>query len=140
MLKPQPSVKLIRSNTGAGYKCVRYAPIKGSERCYVVYVDRAGAKTCLGRFATPEEAAYCYATSPEGLEYAAKLAKAVALREEQDMTSAQAIATAAEERLELQTGGSGFVGVFQTPQACKLPFMARVLSLVCVPGSAAPNT
>ncbi|EOD07072.1 hypothetical protein EMIHUDRAFT_198338 [Emiliania huxleyi CCMP1516] len=122
MLKPQPSVKLIRSNTGAGYKCVRYAPIKGSERCYVVYVDRAGAKTCLGRFATPEEAAYCYATSPEGLKDAAKIAKA----EAPEMTSAEATATATEEELELHTNGSGFVGVFQTPPAFRLPWVVKV--------------
>jgi len=64
--------------------------------------------------------------SPEGLKDAAKLAKAEALRQEQDMTSAQALAAAAEEGLELQTGGSGFVGVFQTSKTCKLPFAARV--------------
>ena len=38
---------------------------------------------------------------------------AEALRQEQDMTSAQAIATADEEGLALQTGGSGFVGVYK---------------------------
>ena len=123
MLKPQPSsVKLIRADTEC--KCVHYEANKDPTRRYVTTVSRANVKTVIGRFESKVEAAYCYATSPEGLEY--KLAKAVALREEQDMTSAQAIATAAEERLELQTGGSGFVGVFQTPQACKLPFMARV--------------
>ena len=80
----------------------------------------------LGRFATLEEAAYCYALSPEGLEDAAQLAEAEALRQEQEMTSAQARATAAKEGLELRTCGSGFVGVVRTSQTCKLPFMAQV--------------
>ena len=83
--------------------------------------------TVIDRFATLEDAAYCYAMlTPEGREDAAKLAKAEALRQEQDMTSAQAIATADEEGLELQTGGSGFVGVYKTPPTFKLPFQARV--------------
>ena len=61
------------------------------------------------------EAAYCYATSPEGQKHAAKLAEAEALRQEQNMTSAEARATAAKEGLELHTNGSGFVSVYKTP-------------------------
>ncbi|EOD35557.1 hypothetical protein EMIHUDRAFT_201720 [Emiliania huxleyi CCMP1516] len=125
--KAQPaSVKLIPSDNGTRYKCVYDAPGKDPTRRYVVKVSRKGVMTIIDRFATLEDAAICYALTPEGREDAAKLAKAEALRQEQDMTSAQAIATAVEERLELQTNGSGFVGVFQSPQGCKLPFMTRI--------------
>jgi len=126
--KPQfTSVKLIPSDNGTRYKCVYDAPGKDPTRRYVVKVSRKGVMTVIDRFATLEDAAYCYAMlTPEGREDAAKLAKAEALRQEQDMTSAQAIATADEEGLELQTGGSGFVGVYKTPPTFKLPFQARV--------------
>ena len=47
-------------------------------RRYVAEVSRKGVTIPLGRFATLEEAAYCYALSPEGLEDAAQLAEAEA--------------------------------------------------------------
>ena len=125
--KAQPaSVKLIPSDNGTRYKCVYDRGSKDPTRRYEVAVSRGSVRTVIGRFATLEDAAICYALTPEGREDAAKLAKAEALRQEQDMTSAQAIATADEEGLELQTGGSGFVGVYKTPPTFKLPFQARV--------------
>ena len=127
-LKPQPaSVKLIPSDNGTRYKCVYDAPGKDPTRRYIVKVSRKDVMTVIGQFATAHEAAYCYATSPEGQKHAAKLAEAEALQEEQEMTSAQAIAAAVEEGLELHTNGSGFVGVYQASKACKLPFAARVV-------------
>ena len=71
MLKPQPSsVKLIRADSDTECKCVHYEANKDHTRRYVTTVSRANVKTVIGRFESKVEAAYCYATSPEGLEYA----------------------------------------------------------------------
>ncbi|EOD31984.1 hypothetical protein EMIHUDRAFT_98995 [Emiliania huxleyi CCMP1516] len=125
--KAQPaSVKLIPSDNGTRYKCVYDRGSKDPTRRYEVAVSRGSVRTVIGRFATLEDAAICYAHSPEGQKHAAKLAEVEALQEEQNMTSAEARATAAKEGLELHTHGSHFVGVYQNKKTYKLPFVARV--------------
>ena len=47
---------------------------------YLVRVSRGGVKVCLGSFATAEEAALCFARSPEGQAAAAKKAAAATRR------------------------------------------------------------
>ena len=60
---------LLPSDNGTGFRCVHFR--SGEIRPYEAYVWRGGKQVTLGRFATAEEAALCYAQTPEAQAAAA---------------------------------------------------------------------
>jgi len=103
-------LKLVTSATNeTGFKYVYYKNGK-----YYVHITKNGIDCHLGAFATPEEAALCYA-SYIGVERSAAEARAVEEAAE-PLTADEALAVAAAEGLKLvtsATSGTGFEYVYK---------------------------
>jgi len=108
-----------RSKTG--YKGVGFDSSQKS-RPYTAYLSRGGKQVTLGYFATPEEAALCYARSPEAQ------AAAAAPPEPQPLTAEEALWHAEAEGLTLlrsESSTSGYKGVIFRSGKSK-PYKAHV--------------
>jgi len=79
---------LIKADTKTGYCNVSHKP--GQPKPYQAQVTRGGKVVTLGCFATAEEAALCFARSPEGREAAKQPAAAAPLTSEEARQQAQA--------------------------------------------------
>jgi len=115
---------LLRSESNnAGYKGVRVnRSSKSKPYAYEAFVRRDGKHVDFGRFATPEEAALCYARTPEGR------AAAAAPPEPPPLTAEEALQQAEAEGLTLLRSGSstGYKGVgVDSRLKCK-PYAADV--------------
>jgi len=114
---------LLRSESGStGYKGVRV-----SSRCkskpYHAQVWRGGKTVSLGYYQTPEEAALCYARSPEAR------AAAAAPPEPSPLTAEEALKQAETEGLTLlrsESSSTGYTGVSFNSSSKGKPYMARV--------------
>ena len=88
-------------------------------------VSRESRPVTLGYFTTAEEAALCFAESPEGQEMVAALQEPAL----QDMTAEQAVLQAEAEKLTLlrsRKSLTGFANVFFNPYNESMPFFAQV--------------
>ena len=112
---------LVADNT-TGYFGV-YFSFPGKLKPYQVKASRGGKQVNLGTFATAEEAALCFARSPEGQAAAQRAATAVPLTSEEARQQAQA------EGLTLRVADNkaGYFGVHldSRPRQSK-PYQARV--------------
>jgi len=111
---------LLRSaRSDSGYKCVTF-----NSKSHVAEVRRGGKLVYLGRFATAEEAALCYARSPEGQ------AAAAAPPEPPPMTAEEALRQAEAEGLTLlksEISSTGYKGVsFNRSRSKNKPYQAKV--------------
>ena len=99
---------LVRSYSSTGYRGVSFN--SGSKRNpYLAKVYRGGKQVHLDQFATPEEAALCYARTPEGQ------AAAAAPKVPQPLTAEEAVRQAEAEGLTLlrsESNISGYKGVY----------------------------
>eukprot|EP00964_Phaeocystis_antarctica_P016707 scaffold9187_cov50-Phaeocystis_antarctica.AAC.2 len=110
------------ADTKTGYSCVSLG-IPGRPKPYEARVRRGGKKVSLGSFATAEEAALCFARSPEGQVAAAERAAVTP-----PLTSEEARQQAQAEGLTLLRAAeskSGYFGVGHLPGRSK-PFEAKV--------------
>ena len=110
---------LIKADTKTGYCNVSHKP--GQPKPYQAQVTRGGKVVTLGCFATAEEAALCFARSPEGQEAANKVAAAPPLTSEEARQQAQAEGLT----LRVATSKSGFFGVHHQPHRPK-PYQAKL--------------
>ena len=111
---------LLRSASSTGYQGVTFDS-NGKARPYQARARRGGKSVSLGYFATAEEAALCYARSPEGQEAAAALAP--------PMTADEALRQAEAEGLTLlqsESGSSGYKGVAFNSRGKAKPYRALV--------------
>ena len=119
-------VTLLRSaDNSTGYKSVSF---KGSckSRPYQATVWRGGKQVHLGCFATPEEAALCYARTPEGRTAAAAPPAPPA---QPPMTAEEAQRQAETDGLTLlksARSSTGYKGVAFNPKGKRKPYMATV--------------
>ena len=116
---------LLRSeSSNSGFKCVRF---KSGNRMkpYKAELRRGGQDVTLGLFATAEEAALCYARTPEA--QAAVVAAAAAPPEPPPMTAEEALRQAETEGLTLlkSDNATGFKGVCFKSGKSK-PYQAKV--------------
>jgi len=101
---------LLRSDSSSGYKGVTFNSNRNLAKPYQAHVYRGrskvafGTKVYLGHFATAEEAALCYARSPEAQTAAA------APPAPPPMTAEEALRQAEEEALTLLRSGSSSTG------------------------------
>jgi len=107
-------------DNSTGFRCVSFR--SGMIKPYQANVYRGGKKTGLGSFATAEEAALCYARSPEGQAAAAAPPA---------LTAEAAVRQAEAEGLTLlpsESSSTGYRGVvFKSGGACKRkPYEAQV--------------
>jgi len=111
---------LLVAKSNTGYLGVILIP--GRPKPYQARVTRGGQKVVLGSFATAEEAALCFARSPEGQAAAAERAAAAV-----PLTSEEARQQAQAEKLTLLVAenSSGYFGVNLKPGLSK-PYQARV--------------
>jgi len=114
---------LLRSELSSctGFKCVAFSSSKSKP--YQAEVNRGGKKVILGRFATAEEAALCYARTPEGQAAAAAPLKPPPL------TAEEAVQQAEAEGLTLlrsERSNSGYSGVHLGNSGKSSPYQARV--------------
>ena len=118
---------LLRSERGStGYKGVRFNS-SSKRNPYVAKVSRGGKETSLGCFATPEEAALCYARTPEGQAAAARAAAAPPVP--QPLTAEEALRQAEAEGLTLLRSeffSTGYRGVSFNSGSKRNPYVARV--------------
>ena len=114
---------LLRSDNSVGYKGVAFSS-RGKSKPYMAQVRRGGKDVNLGRFATAEEAALCYARTPEGQ------AAAAAPPEPPPMTAEEARKQAEAEGLALlrsERSNSGYKGVsFKGSRNLAKPYQADV--------------
>ena len=114
---------LLKSGSSStGYKGVTFTGGRNLAKPYQVKVWRGGTKVSLGYFTTPEEAALCYARSPEGR------AAAAAPPEPPPLTAEEALRQAEAEGLTLlksERSSTGYKNVsFRTGKT--KPYQARV--------------
>ena len=111
---------LVADNT-TGYFGV-YFSFPGKLKPYQVKASRGGKQVNLGTFATAEEAALCFARSPEGQAAAQRAATAVPLTSEEARQQAQA------EGLTLRVADNkaGYLGVRLEPRNNSNPYQVRV--------------
>ena len=79
---------LLAADNSTGYFGVGHKP--GKSKPYLARVRRGGKQVSLGHFATAEEAALCFARSPEGQAAAKKAAAAPPLTSEEAQQQAEA--------------------------------------------------
>mgnify|MGYP006147966011 CR=1 FL=1 len=99
---------LLRADNTTGFKCVHFTSTSGKNKPYQVQMVRGGKTTGLGTFATAEEAALCYARTPQ-----AQAAAAVP-PEPPPLTAEEALRQAEAEGLTLlrsESGRTGYKGV-----------------------------
>jgi len=115
---------LLKSDSSStGFKCVA-VDSRNKINPYLARVTRGGKFVHLGYFATAEEAALCYARTPEAQAAAAALALS-------DMTAEEALAQAEAEGLTLlrsESNRTGYTGVScDSRHKCKSkPYQAKV--------------
>jgi len=113
---------LLRSESNnSGYKGV-YFDCSSKSSPYQAQMKRDGKKVILGRFATPEEAALCYARSPEAQ------AAAAAPPEPPPMTAEEALRQAETEGLTLlksESNASGYRGVAFNSSCKSKPYKVK---------------
>lgn len=102
---------------------------RASLRPYRTYVTRDGRQTILGYFETAEEAALCFARSPEGRAWAAKVDAIAAATEQVPATAAACHEQAAAEGLVLLPSRkkSGFRGVVPY-SGCRGPALVNAMA------------
>jgi len=114
---------LLRSESSStGFRCVSFNSSTKSKP-YQATVWRGGKTVSLGRFTTPEEAALCYARSPEAQ------AAAAAPPEPPSMTAEAALRQAEAEELTLlrsESGSTGYKGVGFSSSTKSKPYQAKV--------------
>ena len=117
---------LLRSESGStGHKGVTWHK-RPEAKPYKAEVRRGGTKVHLGQFATAEEAALCYARSPEAQ---AAVAVAAAAPAPPPMTAEEALRQAEAEGLTLlrsESSGSGYKSVYFNRKAKARPYHAQV--------------
>ena len=117
---------LLRSESGStGYKGVTWHK-RPEAKPYKAEVRRGGTKVHLGQFATAEEAALCYARSPEAQ---AAVAVAAAAPAPPPMTAEEALRQAEAEGLTLlraESNSSGYKGVSWHKRPEAKPYKAEV--------------
>ena len=109
-------------SSSSGYKGVTFNSSRSKIKPYLAQVNRGGKKVHLGSFATAEEAALCYARSPEAQ------AAAAAPPEPPPLTAEEAVRQAGAEGLTLlqsETSSTGFKGVSFNGNRSK-PYQAYV--------------
>ena len=109
------------ASSNTGYKGVSFN--RDRPKPYKVQVTRGGKQATLGFFATAEEAALCYARSPEGQ------AAAAAPPEPRPTAAEQALRQAETEGLTLlrsESGSTGYRGVSFDSRAKSKPYKAEV--------------
>ena len=116
---------LLRSeSSNTGYKGVTFnGTSKSKHHPYQAHVWRGGLQVYLGRYATPEEAALCYARSPEGR------AAAAAPPPPPPMTAEGALWQAEAEGLTLlrsESSSTGYKGVSFDGSCKSKPYMVYV--------------
>jgi len=121
---------LLRSESGnSGYKGVTFNRSKKSKP-YQAQLRRGGKDVHLGRFVTAEEAALCYARTPEAQAAAAAAqAAAAAPPAPPPMTAEEALRLAKAEGLTLlrsESGSTGYKGVAVNCSRHSKPYKAEV--------------
>ena len=124
---------MLQSSINKGYKGVYFSPTS-VYKPYRVEVRRCGKTVFLGYFGTHEEAALCYARSPEGLA-----AVAAAAAKQPPLTAEEAMRQAEAEGLMLlrADSSSGFKGVSFDRHCKSKPYKAHVY--VVVSGKSKPH-
>jgi len=117
---------VLRSESSStGYKCVFFNK-RGESKPYKAQVRRgAGTQVTLGYFATPEEAALCYARTPEAQ------AAAAAPPAPPPLTAEEAVRQAEAEGLTLlrsESSSTGYKGVGFTGSGRSKPYKVEVRS------------
>ena len=113
---------LLRSDNSTGYKGVGFTG-SGRSKPYKVEVRRGGKLVYLGSYATPEEAALCYARTLEVQEAAA------APPAPPPMTAEEVLQQAETEGLALlrsESGSTGYKGVSFDSSSRSKPYQARM--------------
>ena len=111
---------LLKADSASGYKVV-YVDKRNLTKPYKVQVQRGGKSVFLGTFATAEEAALCFARTPEG-----RVAASAAAAAQPPMTAEEAVRQAEAEGLMLLKADniSGYQGV-RTLTAARRPSPTR---------------
>ena len=112
---------LLRSESSTGYRGVAFTSSSKSKP-YQAQVKRGGKNVYLGYFTTPEEAALCYARSPEAQ------AAAAAPPEPPPMTAEEALRQAETEGLTLlksESNASGYRGVAFNSSCKSKPYKVK---------------
>ena len=112
---------LLKSESSTGYKGVAFTSSSKSKP-YQAQVKRGGKNVYLGYFTTPEEAALCYARSPEGR------AAAAAPPAPPPLTAEEALQQAEAEGLTLlrSDNSTGYKGASFDSSSKSKPYKAKV--------------
>ena len=113
-------LKLRVADNKSGYFGVYHQP--GRTKPFKAQVRRSGKDVSLGTFATAEEAALCFARSPEGQAVAEKAAAAPPLTSEETRQQARAEGLT----LRVAKNGSGYFGVYLSNPGQPKPYQAHV--------------
>jgi len=115
----------LRSANSSGYKGVSFNNKSNLTKPYVAHVRRGGKQVNLSSFATAEEAALCYARSPEAQ---AAVAAAAVPPAPPPLTAEEALRQAEAEGLTLlrsESSSTGYKNVFLSSHKTK-PYQAKV--------------
>jgi len=113
---------LLRADNKTGYYNVHPLSNPGKSKPYQARLWRGGHKVSLGTFATAEEAALCFARSPEGQAVAKREAAAPPLTSEEARQQAEAEGLTLALKADNKTG---YFGVYYNPSKPR-PYEARV--------------
>ena len=116
---------LLKSDYATGFKRVSFQ--SGKSKPYQAKVQRDGMEVNLGSYATAEEAALCYARTPEA--QGAVAAAAAAPPKPPPLTAEEAVQQAEAEGLTLlrsERSNSGYSGVHLGNSGKSSPYQARV--------------